>query len=104
MDVHTLEKPSLRDELRLHSRFIRDTLAPTVSRQTELSRSDSALLHSILKKLEFTQMTLDFLRYSRIEKALMVIAASGSGAVWILLRSNISFELGRLILGDYSGQ
>ena len=35
------------------------------------------IIHSIFKKLESTPMTLDLLRFSRIEKALMVIANTG---------------------------
>ena len=69
---------SVRDELRLHSRYIRDTLVPLLSRQHKLSHADTALVHSIFKKLKSTTITLDLLRYSRMEKALMVIVATGA--------------------------
>ena len=81
MDVKAMEKTSLRDELRLHSRYIRDTLAPILSRQGKLTYTDNVLLRSMFKKLEATSMTLDLLRYSRIEKALMVMAATGARTV-----------------------
>ena len=74
-----LMKPlSVRDDLRLHSRYIRDTLVPLLSREQKLSHSDMALVHFIFKKLKSTLMTLDLLRYSRMEKALMVIVATGA--------------------------
>ena len=77
--MQQLRKPlSVRDELRLHSRYIRDTLVPHLSRQQNLSHSDTALVHSIFKKLKSTPMTIDLLRYSRMEKALMVIIATGT--------------------------
>lgn len=68
----------MREELRLHSRYIRDTLVPLLAKQHKLNRSDSVCLHSIFQTLDAIPMTLDLLRYSRIEKALMVIAAIGN--------------------------
>ena len=74
-----LMKPlSTRDELRLHSRYIRDTLVPHLSREQSLSHSDTVIVHNIFKKLKSTPMTLDLLRFSRMEKALMVIIATGA--------------------------
>lgn len=81
MDVRAHKSLLLRDELRLHTRYIRDTLVPLLSRQPRLTPSDTVLLRSIFKKLESTHITLDLLRYSRIEKALMVIAATGAATV-----------------------
>ncbi|KAL6720512.1 hypothetical protein ACLMJK_002436 [Lecanora helva] len=78
MDINASGAMSLQDELRLHARYIRDTLVPILARQSKLTQSDNALLRSILKRLDSTQMTLDLLRYSRMEKALMVIAATGA--------------------------
>lgn len=69
---------SLRDELRLHSRYIRDTLIPLLSREPKLNPSDAILIRNIFKKLDTRPMTLDLLRYSRMEKALMVIVATGA--------------------------
>ena len=69
---------SVRDELRLHSRYIRDTLVPRLSREQSLSHSDTDLVHKIFKMLKSTPMTLELLRYSRMEKALMVIIATGA--------------------------
>lgn len=79
--VRKMISPSLRDELRLHGRYIRDTLVPILSRQPRVTHSDTVLLRSIFRKLESTHVTLDLLRYSRIEKALMVIAATGAATV-----------------------
>ncbi|CAD6574376.1 MAG: hypothetical protein ASARMPREDX12_006570 [Alectoria sarmentosa] len=81
MQPSPLKGASIREELRLHSRYIRDTLVPLLSKQPNLTRSDSVCLHSIFDTLDTVPMTLDLLRYSRIEKALMVIAASGN-ACW----------------------
>lgn len=67
----------IREELRLHSRYIRDTLVPLLAKQPKLNHSDSVCLHSIFKFLDAIPMTVGLLRYSRIEKALMVIAAKG---------------------------
>lgn len=87
MDILALKAPpSFRDELRLHARWIRDTLVPILSRQSMLTNSDNVLLRSIFKTLESTNMTLDLLRYSRIEKALMVIAATGTSTVRLVLK------------------
>ena len=69
---------TLREELRLHSRHIRDTLVPQLALQPRLNHADKALLWSIFRKLDSADVTLDVLRYSRIEKALMVIAATGA--------------------------
>ena len=77
-------KPSLRkgsstrEELLLHSRYIRDTLAPLLAKHPKLNHSDSVCLHSIFKSLNVIPVTIDLLRYSRIEKALMVIVAAGN--------------------------
>ena len=69
---------TIREELRLHSRYIRDTLVPLLAKQPKLNHSDLVCLQSIFKTLDAIPMTLDLLRYSRIEKALMVIAATGN--------------------------
>ena len=87
MNAHSMlpgEKPSprkvssIRGQLLLHSRYIRDTLAPLLAKQPKLNHSDSVCLHSIFKSLDVIPMTIDLLRYSRIEKALMVIVAAGN--------------------------
>lgn len=83
MDRSPLQGASLREDLRLHSRYIRDTLGPILAQQPKLSHSDIARLRSIFKELDSVPMTLDLLRFSRIEKAMMVIAATGN-ASWPL--------------------
>lgn len=72
---------STREELLLHSRYIRDDLAQMLARTPDstLPPSDSVLIRSILSKLNVIKMNLNLLRYSRIEKALMVIAIPGTG-------------------------
>ena len=62
----------------MHSRYIRDTLVPLLSHEKKLGHSETALVHFIFRKLKSTPMTLDLLRYSRMEKALMVIVATGA--------------------------
>ena len=93
MDLHALQVPSLRDELRLHARYIRDTLVPILSRQSKLTHSDNLLLRSIFKKLEALNVTLDLLRCSRVEKALMVIAATGTSTVMLPSQSKLTRRL-----------
>ena len=81
MDILSFDGPSLSDELRLHARYIRDTLVPLLSERSdersEISPSDIVLLQSIFKKLASVKITIELLRFSRIEKALMMIAATG---------------------------
>lgn len=81
MESALLKRASIREELRLHSRYIRDTLVPLLAKQSQFSHTDCVCLHSIFRTLDGIPMTLDLLRYSRIEKALMVIAATGN-ACW----------------------
>ena len=73
------KKTTIGEELRLHTRYIRDYLAPTLGKHTKLSHSDSVTLDSLFKRLDAVPVTLDLLRFSRIEKALMVISNSGDG-------------------------
>ena len=67
---------SVRDELRIHSRYIRDKLVPLVACRAEcqLNNRDLALLHATLDRIDEIPMTLSLLRYSRIEKALLRIS------------------------------
>lgn len=75
----TMEQ-GIREELRAHSRYIRDNLAPLVGGDgefCELNSRDLALLRSILMKVNAISATLDVLRFSRIEKALVLISTPG---------------------------
>lgn len=72
---------SLLEELLTHSRYIRDHLFPAFSRAPKLSQSDLATLNSIFKLLRSIAVTFDLLRFSRMEKALQLIVASGA-SVW----------------------
>lgn len=75
----TMEQ-GVREELRTHSRYIRDTLIPLIGGDGgdhELNSRDMALLRSTLLKVNAISVTLDVLRFSRIEKALMLISTPG---------------------------
>lgn len=75
----TMEQ-GIREELRTHSRYIRDHLIPLVGgdgRGCELNSRDMALLRSTLMKVNAISVTPDVLRFSRIEKALVLISAPG---------------------------
>lgn len=75
----TMEQ-GIREELRTHSRYIRDNLVPLVGgdgEYGELNSRDLALLRSTLIKVNSISATLDVLRFSRIEKALVLISAPG---------------------------
>ena len=67
---------STQDELLQHSRYIRDYLAPLLAKQPSLPNSEMALLSSVMNRIAAVPMTIDLLRYSRIEKALMVVACT----------------------------
>ena len=72
----TMEQGIL-EELRTHSRYIRDNLIPLVGGDGELNSRDLALLRSTLMKVNAISVTLDVLRFSRIEKALVLISTPG---------------------------
>ena len=60
----------IRDELLQHSRYIRDYLAPILADHATLPAIELALMSSIIKRVGAVPMTIELLRYSRIEKAL----------------------------------
>lgn len=68
---------AVQEELRIHCRYIRDTLVPLVTCEgiCQLNNRDLALLSSTLDRLDTIPMTLSLLRYSRIEKALLSISS-----------------------------
>lgn len=75
----TMEQ-DIREELRTHSRYIRDNLMPLVGRNGRdcgLNSRDLALLRSTLLKVNAIPVTLDVLRFSRIGKALVLISTPG---------------------------
>ncbi len=63
----------IRDELLQHSRFIRDYLGPILATHPTLPGTELALLSSIITRVGAARMTMDLLRHSRIEKALMLV-------------------------------
>lgn len=74
----TQEDPFLGEELRIHARHIRDTLSPMLSFERVLSHTDLVLLRSIFRLLKSTTITIDLLRFSRMEKALQLIVVQSS--------------------------
>ena len=66
--------------LRCESRYIRDILAPLVASSggSILNEATIYTLDALYFDLRATSMSLEMLRFSRIEKALMVIAKDGS--------------------------
>lgn len=70
----------VREDLRTHSRYIRDNFMPLVGGDggdCELNSRDMALLRSTLLKIDTLSVTVDVLRFSRMEKALMLISTPG---------------------------
>lgn len=73
-----------KEDLLAHSRYIRNTLVPKVTKDPHLLSGKHALslstVRSTLHELEDTKMTTEIIRFSRIEKALQrIIEASGVG-------------------------
>lgn len=73
-----------KEDLLAHSRYIRNTLVPKVTKDPHLLSGNHALnlstVRSTLHELEDTKMTTEVIRFSRIEKALQkIVEASGLG-------------------------
>lgn len=66
----------VRETLRTHARYICYTLVPLVTAEegSQLNDRDIYFLRTILYEVNATPITLDLIRYSRIEKALTFIA------------------------------
>lgn len=66
----------VRETLRIHSRYICDTLLPLVTDEggSKLNDRDIGFLRTTLYEINAIPITLDLLRYSRIEKVLAFIA------------------------------
>lgn len=66
-----------RERLRVHSRYIRDNLLPLIMHEgkSQLNKTDLALLNNTLDDVDNMSITIDTLRFSRIEKALMSVAS-----------------------------
>ena len=70
---------STKENLLCHSRYIRDTLAPIVVREGgKLNEQQASSLRTIFASISAIKMTVELLQYSRIEKALTLIAIEGS--------------------------
>lgn len=71
---------TIKSNLLAHSRYIRDTLQPHLSIPgATLTSTELATLKSIFASISAIPITLELLQYSRIEKAVAVVA-SGGGA------------------------
>lgn len=72
-----------KENLLCHSRWIRDHLAPKIAKDGSLAPGkhsfDLAPLRSALDELIESPMTLDILRFSRMEKALQRIVEANTG-------------------------
>ena len=66
----------VRETLRTHSRYIRDTLLPLLAGRegSGLNDRDLSFLRNALNEVNKTPITIDLLRYSRIAQALAMIA------------------------------
>lgn len=57
----------------MHASHIRDNLAPMLAHNPVLDASERTILEQALAKIGHTKMKLDLLRFSHMEKALMLI-------------------------------
>lgn len=72
--------PNVKEILLDHSRYIRDVLAPVVAREGgRLDEKQINALKMIFASLSTVKITVELLRYSRIEKALGAMTVEGSG-------------------------
>lgn len=70
---------SVKENLLGHSRYIRDVLAPIVAEKGgRLNEQQTIALKTIFASLGSVRMTRELLQYSRIEKALSMIAVEGN--------------------------
>ncbi|KAL9048970.1 MAG: hypothetical protein Q9206_005759 [Seirophora lacunosa] len=73
-----------KEDLLAHSRYIRDTLAPRLIKESNIFSGDHAVdltpLRLALEELHKSPMTVEILSFSRIEKALQnIVGAQGGG-------------------------
>ena len=76
-----MDAAKLHDDLRTHSRFIRDYLAPNMARDGDgytMTSTDHKTLNSIFVKLSELSVTKTALYYSRIHNALFMITSGGA--------------------------
>ncbi|KAL9130215.1 MAG: hypothetical protein Q9217_001560 [Psora testacea] len=79
----SIHSPTTRDELRLHSCYIRDSFAAMLANsESNLPASEVEFLEAIFARVATITMTLDYLRYSRMEKALMLLATADERTFW----------------------
>ena len=89
-------------DLLTHSRFIRDRLAPLVANKghSALDLDDISTLRSVMVSLNAVPMTLELLRYSRIDKALRVIATGSGWPLVIMMQAEELITKWELALGS----
>ena len=93
---------NILQDLLTHSRFIRDRLAPLVASKghSALDSDDISTLRSIMVSLNNVPMTLDLLRFSRIDKALRVIAMGSDWPFAITMQAEELITKWELALGS----
>ena len=106
--MDTLQTPQIGttpEDLRIHARFIRDELAPLVASKghSALEREDVSTLSSIMFSLNAVPMTLELLRFSRIDKALRVIAMGSEWPLEIMMQAEELITKWELALGSLQG-
>ena len=70
----------IQDELLEHSRFIRDWLVPMLDKGCQIPETEIEILSEILERLGSLRITVELLRYSRVEKGLLAILETESFA------------------------
>lgn len=90
------------EDLLIHSRFIRDELAPLVASKGHLTLAldEISTLGLIMVSLNAVSMTLDLLRYSRVDKALRLIAMGSEWPLEIMMQAEELVTKWELALGS----
>ncbi len=90
------------EDLLTHSRFIRDELAPLVASKSHLALAldEISTLGLIMVSLNAVSMTLDLLRYSRIDKALRLIAMGSEWPLEVMMQAEELVTKWELALGS----
>ncbi len=90
------------DDLLIHSRFIRDELAPLVASKGHLALSDEDIstLRTVMISLNAVPMTVDLLRYSRLDKALRLISMGSEWPLEIMMQAEELVTKWELALGS----
>ena len=90
------------EDLLTHSRFIRDKLAPLIATRghSGLDLEDASTLRSIMVSLNAVPMTLDLLRFSRVDKALKVISLGSDWPLDLMMQAEELVTKWEMALGS----